>query len=181
MRAKKGTDRAPGNALGLFVRRMRKALFPGVTIEEFAQRLGIRGSYLTRIELGRVPPPSYEVIEALADTLMTDVQFLVGLAGYEGKIVSKSRGQSSFVGEFPSCIEDLLGDITLERKLSYWGHLCLVISEYIARGKLDLDEKSITRESILTLATYCGMQPFHSIREEAARRVQSIGSKRREI
>ncbi len=51
------------------------------SIQQTAQRIGIKPAYLSKIEKGNVSPPSEEMIRRLAADLGEDADLLLGLAG----------------------------------------------------------------------------------------------------
>jgi transcriptional regulator with XRE-family HTH domain len=72
------------NAFGSYVRgkRMRRrAADPSFSVQQVAQRVGIDRAYLTKIESGKLPPPSEKTIRRLAKDLQEDPDVLLALAG----------------------------------------------------------------------------------------------------
>ncbi len=72
------------NEFGSYVRRRREALRTddrSYSLRQLAGRLGVEPSYLSKIERGEFPPPSEEVIRALALELDQDADVLLALAG----------------------------------------------------------------------------------------------------
>ena len=67
------------NEFGLRLRELRKQA--GLSQRELAERIGVNFSYLSKIESGVMPPPSEAVIEKLAETLRTDKDEMLILAG----------------------------------------------------------------------------------------------------
>ena len=61
------------------VRELRKS--KGVSLRDFADAVGIDFTYLSKIENGKVDPPSEEKIRAMAKALDVDAEELLGLAG----------------------------------------------------------------------------------------------------
>jgi transcriptional regulator with XRE-family HTH domain len=53
----------------------------GFTLRDLATKVGVDVSYLSKIENGRVPPPSEAVVFKLAEALKTDKNKLLDLAG----------------------------------------------------------------------------------------------------
>jgi transcriptional regulator with XRE-family HTH domain len=69
---------------GRFVRTRRERLRaqdPGFSLRKVAMRIGMQPSYLSRIETGKEPPPSEEMITRLAGELDLDADVLLALAG----------------------------------------------------------------------------------------------------
>jgi transcriptional regulator with XRE-family HTH domain len=58
-----------------------RALDPRFGLRQTAARIGIEPSYLSKVERGRVPPPSEATIVRLADAVALDRDELLGLAG----------------------------------------------------------------------------------------------------
>jgi transcriptional regulator with XRE-family HTH domain len=79
-RAKK--ERKYNKLFGPHVRKARQERFPGITAGEFAESVGITGSYLSNIENCKVPPPSDTVVKAIAAKLEEDPDVLLAMAGY---------------------------------------------------------------------------------------------------
>jgi transcriptional regulator with XRE-family HTH domain len=68
-------------AFGKRIRELRKGRGDGhISLRDLAQRVGIDFTYLSKIENGKVPPPSNEVIEKLARELGADLEELLALA-----------------------------------------------------------------------------------------------------
>jgi transcriptional regulator with XRE-family HTH domain len=68
-------------AFGKRIRELRKGGGDGhISLRDLAQRVGIDFTYLSKIENGKVPPPSNEVIEKLARELGADLEELLALA-----------------------------------------------------------------------------------------------------
>jgi len=63
---------------GPCVREYRKA--KGLSLRELATAASIDFTYLSKVETGKFPPPSQEVIARLAEALGADVDVLLGLA-----------------------------------------------------------------------------------------------------
>ena len=53
----------------------------GISLREFADRVGIDFTYLSKIENGKVDPPSEEKIKVMASKLDVESEALLGLAG----------------------------------------------------------------------------------------------------
>jgi transcriptional regulator with XRE-family HTH domain len=53
----------------------------GLSLREFAENVGIDFTYLSKIENGKVDPPSEEKIRYMAKELEVDAETLLGLAG----------------------------------------------------------------------------------------------------
>jgi transcriptional regulator with XRE-family HTH domain len=65
-------------AFGVRVRELRKA--QGLSQRDLAERVGIDFTYLSKIENGRMEPPSEEVIRRIAQELGADADELILLA-----------------------------------------------------------------------------------------------------
>jgi len=69
---------------GGYVRKRRELLLgrgPGYSLRKVAGRMGIQPSYLSKIELGEVAPPSEDTIKRLAHELEEDPDILLAMAG----------------------------------------------------------------------------------------------------
>ncbi len=64
---------------GTRIRELRKA--KGISLRDFADLVGIDFTYLSKIENGKVDPPSEEKIKSMADKLDVDAEYLLELAG----------------------------------------------------------------------------------------------------
>jgi HTH-type transcriptional regulator, competence development regulator len=71
--------RVPANRFGRTIRRLREER--GIGLRELAAAVGISATYLSQVELGDLPPPSSEKVEAVAKALGQDPDQLVALAG----------------------------------------------------------------------------------------------------
>ena len=72
------------NTFGRCVRDQREALLPldpQFSLRQTAARIGVEPSYLSKVERGRVPPPSEATIIRMAKALALDRDELLGLAG----------------------------------------------------------------------------------------------------
>jgi transcriptional regulator with XRE-family HTH domain len=68
-------------AFGKRIRELRKGRGDGhISLRDLAQRVGIDFTYLSKIENGKVSPPSNKVIEKLSRELGTDLEELLALA-----------------------------------------------------------------------------------------------------
>jgi len=65
---------------GKHIRKLRKAR--GVSLRRLAKSVEKDHTYLSKIEYGKVPPPSAEVVLALADELGEDPDVLMVMAGH---------------------------------------------------------------------------------------------------
>lgn len=70
---------------GQFIREAREKVFPTLSLRKFAKALGISPQYESKIELGKVPPPSMEIVLMLASKLRIDPRLLLIMAGYVDK------------------------------------------------------------------------------------------------
>lgn len=66
---------------GEFIRQHRLELVPHITLREFARKIGISPTYLSRIERGEFDPPSEEIICNIAKELKVNKDELLALAG----------------------------------------------------------------------------------------------------
>ncbi len=64
---------------GSRIRQLRIA--KGVSLRDFAEMIGINFTYLSKIENGKVEPPSEDKIRMIAQELGEDVEEMLGLAG----------------------------------------------------------------------------------------------------
>ena len=76
-------------ALGALLRKLRRER--GYTLEQFAQRIPMSASNLSRLELGSQGPPGDEVIERMANALDVNVADLLSAAGRTGNDESFER------------------------------------------------------------------------------------------
>lgn len=53
----------------------------GISLRDFADMVGIDFTYLSKIENGKVDPPSEDKIRSMASSLDVEAEFLLGLAG----------------------------------------------------------------------------------------------------
>jgi len=67
-------------AFGERIRELRTTRDNRISLRDLARRVGIDFTYLSKIENGKVPPPSDEVIENLARELEADLEELLALA-----------------------------------------------------------------------------------------------------
>lgn len=79
---RKPKERSYNKVFGPYVRQFRQEKYPETTIADFAESVGITGPYLSNIENCKVPPPSEQVVKAIAEKLEQDVELLLALAGY---------------------------------------------------------------------------------------------------
>lgn len=70
------------NSFGNYLKYLRKDY--GYTLDELASTIGYSNAYLSQIEKGRKPAPSFEMLEVLSKTLKTPYSGLLKKAGYEG-------------------------------------------------------------------------------------------------
>jgi transcriptional regulator with XRE-family HTH domain len=87
---KKG--RKHNTVFGPFIRKLRKEKFPGMTVAEFAETVGITGPYLSNIENCKVPPPSDAIAKEIAAKLGEDVDIVLAMAGYVDPEVAAKLG-----------------------------------------------------------------------------------------
>ena len=84
---------------GVYIRRVRerlRAVNPRYSIRQTAERVGLDAGYLSKLERGKVPLPSEEVIRRLAFDLDQDPDALLALAG----ICPRISVRSSCAGRF---------------------------------------------------------------------------------
>lgn len=70
------------NSFGNYLKYLREDY--GYTLNELASTIGYSGAYLSQIEKGRKPAPSFEMLEVLSKTLKTPYSGLLKKAGYVG-------------------------------------------------------------------------------------------------
>jgi len=124
---------------GKHCRSARKALFPELTIEQFASKIPLTGPYLTRIELGQVPVPSATVMAALSDLLGFNPDFLEHLQdGRTHPLLEKLEIDLKDVNSIlPSYFlsKDLISakeeSFSISDFLRFFGELCIAASERI--------------------------------------------------
>lgn len=178
MGSRKRKKRVYNASFGSFIRAIRKVRFPDSTIEEFAGKLGISGPYLTRIELGKVPPPAREIVLALAGIFNMNPRVLLGLAGWPQTDVEMSWETSS--GEIVRTRDILLhetfdteligygfGISVTPEMLRYWADLFMSIADHLERQEIDPDiERILDHTSVLNYALFSVEDPFPKIRNE---------------
>lgn len=69
------------NSFGNYLKYLREDY--GYTLDELANTIGYSNAYLSQIEKGRKPAPSFEMLEQLSKTLKTPYSELLKQAGYE--------------------------------------------------------------------------------------------------
>ena len=67
---------------GEFLRENRETMYPNISAARFAKFIGITASYLSAIELGKVPPPSWDLVLLLAEKLELNARSLLEMAGH---------------------------------------------------------------------------------------------------
>lgn len=80
----RGMALAEYESFGERVRRLRearRATAPEFSLRQFAQRVGISATFLSKIETGEFSPPSAENIKKMAELLGDDPDELLALAG----------------------------------------------------------------------------------------------------
>lgn len=178
MGRQKRKKRDYNRSFGSFIRAIRKVRFPDSTIEDFARKLGISGPYLTRIELGKVPPPAREIVLALADIFNVNPRVLLGLAGWPQTDVEMCWETSS--GEILRTHNILLhetfdteligygfGIAVTPEMLRYWAALFMSTADHLERKEIDPGvEKNLDHTSVLNYALFCVDDPFPKIRNE---------------
>lgn len=86
-------------AFGERIRELRTTRDNRISLRDLARRVGIDFTYLSKIENGKVPPPSDEVIEKLARELEVDLEELLALAAkVSQEDLRKAVAQDSRVG-----------------------------------------------------------------------------------
>lgn len=183
MDGRKPKERDYNRSFGSLVRALRKIRFPAMTIEEFAELLGITGPYQTKIELGKVPPPSQEIVLALAETLQANPKVLLGMAGYpqhdhhvswvsEG-VERYSRSELLLDEHFDlTLLGDKFGIVATPGILRYWGILCKRIAEYIEKGEILPEDLKLDHTNIISFALLRSEAPFPEIRTEALKELR---------
>ncbi len=87
-------------------RRMTKAAENrAFSVRQFAERVGIEPSYLSKIERGQQPPPGEETIHRIAKELGEDPDVLLALAGKVSSDLTK------IIRERPTLVAELLRSI----------------------------------------------------------------------
>jgi len=86
-------------AFGERIRELRTQRDDYISLRELARRVGIDFTYLSKIENGKVAPPSDEVIEKLARELGADLEELLALAAkVSQKELRKAVAQDPRIG-----------------------------------------------------------------------------------
>jgi transcriptional regulator with XRE-family HTH domain len=87
----------------------------GLNQRKLAEQVGVDFTYLSKIETGKMPPPSQETIVKLADKLDADLDELLVLADRVPDdvkdIVTKSREHPAFLREIRDLDESELGEL----------------------------------------------------------------------
>jgi transcriptional regulator with XRE-family HTH domain len=178
MAGRKPKKRTHDSSFGRYIRTLRKIRLPKLTIESFAQLVGIGGTYESKIELGTVPPPSKTVVLAMAEALSEDPNTLLAMAGYQEKSQSFIR-----LDELSSktLIQPMPEPATSPRMkmpdghfvfaatpemLRYWSLLFSKLAEYAEKEGLIPSPIELTHSNIISYALFCIDHPFPEIREE---------------
>ncbi len=89
------------STFGTALRAMRRAA--GISQRELADRIKVDFSYISKVENGRVPPPSADTIVAICHVLGTNAEDLLALTGKlpsdVQKTVSASKSAQTFLRE----------------------------------------------------------------------------------
>jgi transcriptional regulator with XRE-family HTH domain len=85
---------------GKHIRKLRKA--KGLSVRQLAKSVEKDHGYLSRIEAGKVPPPSAELIQALAAELEEDPDVLMAMAG------RMPEGLQEIIAEHPKLFATLI-------------------------------------------------------------------------
>jgi transcriptional regulator with XRE-family HTH domain len=96
---------AVGRQFGSRVRELRekkKATDPTFSLRQFAQRIGVSATFLSKVETGDFAPPSPDTIKKIAVLLGVDADELLALAGKVDPELSK------IIQEKPRVMADLL-------------------------------------------------------------------------
>jgi transcriptional regulator with XRE-family HTH domain len=96
---------AGNKAFGKRVRELReerKRTDPAFSLRQFAERVGISPTFLSKVETGQFDPPSAENIEKMAELLGVDADELLALANRVGTdlpeiIMSKPKAMADFL------------------------------------------------------------------------------------
>lgn len=96
-------------AFGKKVRKVRKE--KGIGLREFARRIDLDYSHLSRIERGKRPPPELEVVVKIAEKLEIDRAELLRLAGVPEEVMGENsdRGTRNWI---QGVVVDEEGDLT---------------------------------------------------------------------
>ena len=103
----------PGNRFGRRIRKLRKK--SGTSLRKFAEEMDMSAAYLSRIETGKFPPPAEDKIIAMADSLGSDRDELLALAGKVSSDVEKVLVENS--PWLPALVRGIGGLSDREKKL----------------------------------------------------------------
>jgi len=96
---------AGNKAFGKRVRELREAkrqTDPSFSLRQFAEKLGVSATFLSKVEIGEFDPPSAENVKKMADLLGVDADELLALAG---KVDPELK---DIIQEKPKALADLL-------------------------------------------------------------------------
>jgi transcriptional regulator with XRE-family HTH domain len=92
----------------------------GLNQRELADEVGIDFTYLSKIETGKMSPPSQDTIRKLADVLGADLDELLVLAGRVPddvkEVVTQSREHPAFLREISDLDEEELAQLRKKAK-----------------------------------------------------------------
>lgn len=106
---------------GLFFRKARTKNLPHLSGRQVAKRLGISSPYFFDIENGKVPPPSREIVEEMAELVGIDKNLLLNLAGYGQHVISLVPPfENMRMGRpiLPQSVLDILAEVLAEEGTS---------------------------------------------------------------
>lgn len=87
------------------LREAKRANDASFSLRQVADRLGVEPSYLSKIERDEVPPPSEDLVTALAGALGEDVDLLLAMAG------KVSKGLLEVIRQRPQMFASLIRDL----------------------------------------------------------------------
>ncbi|MCB5181967.1 helix-turn-helix transcriptional regulator, partial [Streptomyces antimicrobicus] len=182
---------SPATSLGTFLRTRRSRLLPqdvalpdyggrrrvsGLRREEIAQLAGVSVDYYTRMEQGRVPHPSAEVLDALARALKLTAderRHLHHLAGPRHGARPAARGASAQAPqEVRPMLRRLLDELTdvpalvMGRRMDVLAWNAAAVALLGDYGALDPAERNIARITFLDPASRVLFADWHSCARE---------------
>ncbi|GEM_PF-5539597 len=177
MPGRKPKQRDYDKNFGPYVRALRIIRLPYLTIERVARLIGITGPYLTKIELGKVPPPSRNAILNMASILSENPDTLLAMAGYIGGSSSPmhltedslehSTLRNSYLGTQSISLPEGQSFFTISPELlRYWSLLLTKLSEYSWRGIHLPGPKGLDHTNIISYSMFSDESPYPEIRDE---------------
>lgn len=132
---------------GPFLREARARKLSNLSGRQVAKLLGISSPYLFDIENGRVPPPSREIVEQMADLLGVEKTLLLTLAGYGQDAIRlvppfENVGLGRVI--FPQFMLNILTDVLAEEGK----HLTIDNLEPVLCGFLTLKKYEHVRQEV---------------------------------